>query len=186
MGHDGNECAQLRNEAAEDEEDCAGGKGKAIDNLGHSHEAYVLAEGGVGQHAKECGKAGAQAVADNAASQLLIGSLALEAALHNAGNIAHGLHRGNDEHDAHGDNGTHIKNNIHGHEFGHGEPACVGHLIPVQHPGFGEGYALGGNAGGGQHQTHDEGRNIAGDDAEQNGAGAEEALGAMLEAQDDD
>ena len=59
-------------------------------------------------------------------------------------------------------------------------------LIPVQHPGFGEGYALGGNSGGGQHHTHDEGRNITGDDAEQNGAGTEEALGAMLEAQDDD
>ena len=67
LRHNGDQCAQLGDEAAEDQEDCTGSQCTTVDHLGHGHQTDILAERGVGQHAKAGGKGGAQAVADDTA-----------------------------------------------------------------------------------------------------------------------
>ena len=185
LGHDGDECAQLGDEAAEHQEDGAGGQCAPVDHLGHGHEAHVLAEGGVGQDAEAGGDGGAEAVADDAAAQLLIGGLAAHAALHDAGDVAHRLHGGDDEHDHDGQDGAEVEDDPDRHQLGDGEPAGLSDLVPVQHPCLGELHAVGGDAGGGQDEAHDDGCQIARDDAHEDGGGAEEALGPVLEEEDD-
>ena len=46
-------------------------------------------------------------------------------------------------------------------------------------------YTIGSDTGGGQHQTHDKGRNVTGQNADQNRGRAEEARGPVLEDQND-
>lgn len=129
LRHDGDQCAQLGDQAAEDQEDGTGGQCAAVDDLGHGNQAHVLAEGGVGQNAEAGGKGRAQAVADNTAGQLLIGGLTAHAALHHAGDIAHGLHSGDDEHDQHGQDSAHIKNDLDGNQLGDGKPVGLCTLL---------------------------------------------------------
>ena len=185
LGHDGDECAQLGDEAAEHQEDGTGGQCAPVDHLGHGHEAHVLAEGSVGQDAEAGGDGGAEAVADDAAAQLLIGGLAAHAALHDAGDVAHRLHGGDDEHDHDGQDGAEVEDDLDRHQLRDGEPAGLSDLVPVQHPCFGELHAVGGDAGGGQDETHDDGCQIARDDAHEDGGRAEEAIGPVLEEEDD-
>ena len=184
LRHDGDQCAQLGDQAAEDQEDGTGGQCAAVDDLGHGNQAHVLAEGGVGQNAEAGGKGRAQAVADNTAGQLLIGGLAAHAALHHAGDIAHGLHSGDDEHDQHGQDSAHIKNDLDGNQLGDGKPVGLCHLAPVQHPCLGELHTLGSDTGGGQDKAHDKGCQIARHNADEDGGRTQKARGPMLEEQD--
>src|SRR5699024_7180897 len=101
LGHHGDQCTQLGNEAAQHQEHGAGSQGEAVDHLGHGHKAHVLGEGGVGQHPEQGGKGGAQAVTHDAAGKLLVGGFPVKAAHHYAGDVAHRFHGGDDEHDHH-------------------------------------------------------------------------------------
>ena len=185
LGHDGDQSTQLGDQAAQDQKDGTGGQSHPVDHLSHGHQTHILAEGGVGQHAEQSGKGGAQTVANDAAGQLLVRGLTAHAALHNARDIAYGLHSGDDEHDQHRQDGTHIEHDLYGHELGHGKPGGVSYLAPVQHPCLGELHAIGSDTGGGQHKAHQEGGSITSQDADEDSRRTEEASGPVLEDQDD-
>ena len=185
LGHDGDQCAQLGDEAAEDQEDGTGRQCTAVDDLGHGHQTNVLAEGSVGQDAEAGGKGGTQTVADDAAGQLLIGRLAAHAALHHAGDVADGLNGRDDEHDEHRQDGAHIEDDLDRDELGDGEPAGLCDLIPIQDPCLGELHTVGGDTGGGQDKAHDEGGNVTGHDTDEDRGRAQKAIGPVLEEQDD-
>ena len=183
LGHDGNQRTQLGAQAAQDQEDGTGGNGEAVDNLGHGNQTNVLAEGGIGQNTEERCEGRTDTVADDTAGQLLVGSFTAQTAFHNAGDVADRFHCGNDEHDYDGQNCTHIKNGLYGHDLGNFEPGSIGNLIPVQDPCLGVLHTVSGNTGGGQNQTHDERSQITAGNAQQDGGRTGEALGAVLEVQ---
>ena len=185
LRHDGDQRAQLGDQAAEDQEHSAGSQCHAVDHLGHGHQTHVLAKRGIGQHAEQCGKGRAETITDDAAGQLLIRGLTVHATLHHARDIAHRLHCGDDEHDQHRQDRTGIKYHLDRHQLGHCEPGSLRHLAPVEHPCLGELYAISSHASGGQHQTHDESSRITGQNADKDSGGAEETGGPVLEEQDD-
>lgn len=131
LRHDGNHSTQLRTQTAQDEEDCTGGDGKAVDHLGHCNQTYVLAEGGVGKNTEESGKGGAQTVADDAAGQFFVGSFSTQSTLHNTGDVAHCFHSGDDEHNQNRQDGTQVKYRFDWHQFGDFKPRSACHLVPV-------------------------------------------------------
>ena len=186
LRHDRDERAQLGHQTAENQEDAAGGQRKAVDDFGHADKADILAEGGVGQYAEQCGKAGTDTIADDAAGQLSVGGLSVHAAHDNAGNIAHGFDRRDDEHNHDRCDRAHIKHRLDRHQLGQCKPFGLGHLIPVQHPCLGVGNALGVQRRGGQNKAHEKRCNVAADDAHQNRGGIQKGAAGVLADQDDD
>ena len=184
LRHDGNDRAELRNQAAENEEDRADGQRTAVDDLGHGDKADVLAERGVRENAEQRRERGTQTVAADAAGQLPVGRLAAHAALHNARNIAHRLNSGNDEHNEDRQDRTQVKDRLYRDELGYREPARLCDLVPVQHPRLGELHAVRIDCGRREHEAHDDSRDVAGDNADKDRGRAEEARAAVLDHED--
>ena len=113
-----------------------------VDDLCHGHQAHVLAEGCVGQHAEQGCKAGAQTIADNAAGKLRIGCLAVHTALYAGADITDRLNGCYDEHDRYRENCLHTEDWFYLSQFSKAcntrecEPGRIFYLLEIDNPGI--------------------------------------------------
>ena len=90
---DGGSLSYLGKYACKDQDTCARCDGESVNDLGHSNQTYVLAEGGDGHTAEASGKGAYKSVAGQASSDLLIGGLAPKGGAGHCRGVTDGLGR---------------------------------------------------------------------------------------------